>query len=359
MTSVSCIGRAVVSDGQGSFEVVDAEISPPGPNEVVVEMRAAGLCRTDLDLLSVGDPHVVGHEGAGVIYAVGPGAGDIEPGDRVVLNWAIPCGRCRQCRMGAQSICQNRPSVSPGAVRYRGTPIRPSFGLGTMSTYAVVRREAVVTIDEDIPFPVAAVSGCAVMTGYGSAVNAARVSPGSSVVVLGAGGVGLNVVQGARICGASNIIAVDLNDSHLRLAQMLGATDSIRMTEGLGPVLEEVRRLTEGELADYAFDCTGVPDLAIAPLALIRNGGTAVQVSGVEQEVCVDMQLFQWNKTYINPLYGNCRPENDFPILFGHYRRGALFIEELITQTYPLAEVGQAFEDFRSGLNAKGVLVFE
>ncbi len=359
MTLIPRIGSAVVSDGRGSFEVVDVEIWPPGPNEVVVEMRAAGLCRTDLDLLSIGDAHIVGHEGAGVVQSVGPGIRDIERGDRVVLNWAIPCGGCRQCQMGAQSICQNKPSISPDSARYRGTPIRTSFGLGTMSTYAVVRREAVVAIDEDIPFPVAAVSGCAVMTGYGSAANAARVSPGSSVVVLGAGGVGLNVVQGARICGASKIIAVDLNDSHLRLAHLLGATDSIRMTEGVGPVVEEVRRLTAGGLADYAFDCTGVPELAIAPLALIRNGGTAVQVSGVEQEVCVDMQLFEWNKTYINPLYGNCRPEADFPILFDHYRRGALFIDELITQTYPLAEVGRAFEDLRSGVNAKGVLVFE
>ena len=200
------------------------------------------------------------------------------------------------------------------------------------------------------------------MTGFGSAVNAAKVRPGSSVVVLGCGGVGLNVIQGAKVSGASVIIGVDTKDSRLAMATQFGATATLKPDDGDGDLTElakTVKEMTNGRGADYAFECTAVPALGAAPLAMVRHGGMAVQVSGIEQPITVDMRLFEWDKTYINPLYGQCRPSRDFPRIFGLYAKGEVLLDELVTRTYPLDDVHQAFDDLLAGRNAKGVLVME
>jgi S-(hydroxymethyl)glutathione dehydrogenase/alcohol dehydrogenase len=193
-------------------------------------------------------------------------------------------------------------------------------------------------------------------------VNAARVAPGASVVVLGCGGVGLNAVQGARISGASPIIAIDINQERLERARMFGATHTVVAASDdvdLVAASADVRSMTAGRGADYAFECTAVPRLAAAPLRMIRHGGTAIAVSGVEQEITVDMSLFEWDKTYLNPLYGKCRPEIDFPRLFRLYESKELLVDELVTRTYRLDEAPQAFEDLLAGRNAKGVLLLK
>jgi S-(hydroxymethyl)glutathione dehydrogenase/alcohol dehydrogenase len=364
--------RAAISDGTGDFVVGTIEVAEPGPGEVLVEVKASGVCHTDQDSLRWGFPVVMGHEGAGVVRAVGPGVGAAAPGERVLLNWAVPCGRCFQCLRGAQNICEQQSPVvagqgGPGAARPEGTlhggvPIRRAFNLGTMSTLALVREAAVVRIDVEIPFASACIVGCGVMTGYGSVVNAARVRPGSSVAVLGTGGVGLSVVQAARIAGASMIVGVDVNSARLEMARRFGATHTVpaeRSDTGLLRAAEEIRRLTGGRGADYAFECTAVPELGAAPLAMVRNGGTAVQVSGVEQEIRVDMNLFEWDKTYINPLYGQCRPQIDLPALLGLYAKGDLKLDEMITRTYALDQLDRALDDMLAGRNAKGVLLME
>jgi S-(hydroxymethyl)glutathione dehydrogenase/alcohol dehydrogenase len=228
-----------------------------------------------------------------------------------------------------------------------------------MASHTVVPKQAVVKIDIEIPFPSAAILGCGVMTGFGSVVNAARVEKGSSVVVLGCGGVGLSVVQGAVHACAAMIIAVDLNANRLALARQFGATHTIQSQKddaGLLRAAEEVRALT-GRGADYAFECTAVPALGASPLAMVRNGGTAVAVSGVEEVVPVDLQLFEWDKRYINPLYGQCRPFLDFPVLLSLYSQRRLKLDEMVTRTYPLSALGEAFADMRRGVNAKGVLL--
>jgi S-(hydroxymethyl)glutathione dehydrogenase/alcohol dehydrogenase len=282
----------------------------------------------------------------------------------------MPCGACFQCHEGNEHLCERHsPLQDPmgghahaDASRRDGRPIYRAFGLGTMATATVVRQEAVVPMPASIPFPSAAILGCGVMTGYGSAVNAARVRPGSSVVVLGCGGVGLNVVQGARIAGATRIIAVDLTDQRLATACKFGATETIVATADdvdLGAVADEVRRRTDGRGADFAFECTAVPGLGAAPLAMVRHGGTAVQVSGIEQAITVDMRLFEWDKTYLNPLYGQCRPSRDFPALFSLYGSGQLLLDELVTRTYELDAAAEAFDDLLAGRNAKGVLVMD
>lgn len=350
----------MVADGKGGYSVRAVEVGDPAAGELQVEIKASGVCHTDDKFVQRGTEQILGHEGAGVVRKVGAGVTRVAPGDRVLLNWAIPCGRCFQCKRGAESICEDQPRVPNERFRLDGRPVKTAFGLGTMSTCTVVPEAAAVKIDVEIPFASACILGCGVMTGFGSVHNVAKVKPGESVVVLGTGGVGLSVIQGARIAGAGRIIGVDVAPSRLEMAKAFGATHSIladRKDEGLLRAAEESRKLTEGRGADYAFECTSVPALCAAPLSFVRNGGMAVQVSGTEQPVTVNFELFEWDKVYINPLYGQCRPQVDLPRLFSHYRDGALKLDEMVTRTYPIDQVRQAFDDMLSGRNAKGVLV--
>jgi S-(hydroxymethyl)glutathione dehydrogenase/alcohol dehydrogenase len=230
-----------------------------------------------------------------------------------------------------------------------------------MSTHTLVREVAVHKTHTKIPFDVGSIMGCGVMTGVGSVLNVAKVREGSSVVVLGTGGVGLNVVQGARIAKAAQIIAVDINEGRLEMSKTYGATHVVKAEKndiGLLKAAEIIKSMTRGRGADYAFECTGIPALGAAPLAMVRNAGTAVQVSGIEEEISIDMNLFEWDKIYINPLYGKCRPTIDFPNLVHWYKEGALLLDEMITRTYSIDQVPQAFEDMLAGKNAKGVILF-
>ena len=353
--------RAIISDGQGGFADATLELGDPGPGEVLVEIRASGVCHTDVDSLNWRRPLILGHEGAGVVAALGDGVDHVAVGDPVLLNWAIPCGQCVQCRRGAESLCEAKPQVANERFRWSGGRVWPSFGLGTMATHALVARQAVVKIEVEIPFASAAILGCAVMTGFGSVTNVAKVTAGSSVVVLGCGGVGLSCIQGAVHAGARMIIAVDVNPARLEMATAFGATHTFLAAgddAGLIGASKAVKALI-GRGADYAFECTAVPELGAAPLAMVANGGTAIAVSGIEQVVPIDMQLFEFDKLYINPLYGQCRPFIDFPFLLSLYDQKRLKLDEMVTRTYPLAAAGltQAFADMKAGRNAKGVLI--
>jgi Zn-dependent alcohol dehydrogenase len=364
--------QAAIANGQGQFSIETIEVNDPVGDEVLVQIKAAGVCHTDWDSQSWGKTLVMGHEGAGEVVKVGPRVQSLQVGDKVMLNWAIPCYECFQCQEGNQHICERNSAVTAGnkvsqghatleSTRYKSQPIERAFSLGTLSEYTLVRAAACVKIQVDIPFPSAAIVGCGVMTGYGSVVNAAKVKPGSSVVVLGTGGVGLNVIQGAKIAGAGKIIGVDVNPLRLEMAKKYGATHTVladRNDSGLLEAAKIVKSMTQGRGADYAFECTAIPELGAAPLAMVRNAGTAVQVSGIEQEIVIDMNLFEWDKIYINPLYGKCRPQIDFPILQELYAKGDLILDEMVTQTYPLSALEQAFADMHAGKNAKGVITF-
>jgi len=355
-------GLAAITDGVGNFTIEEVNVSEPQAGEVLVRMQAAGVCHTDFDSMTISGRKIMGHEGAGIVEAVGPGVSTVAASDRVLLNWAIPCGECFQCRLGNEVLCENHPEVPLARSTCSGDAIPRMFRLGTMSAYTVVRVEAVTKIEIDIPFTSASIVGCGVMTGVGSVLNAAHVEVGASVVVLGTGGVGLNVIQGARIAGANPIVAVDVNPARLEMAMQYGATHSILASGedvGLTEASNKVKKLTDGRGADYAFECTAVPELGAAPLAMVRNAGTAIQVSGIEQEIMIDMNLFEWDKVYLNPLYGKCRPTVDFPRLLKLYENGDLLLDELVTRTYPLEALGQAFDDMHHGINAKGVIVFD
>lgn len=356
---MSTTATAIITNGRGEFFLDELQLGDPEAGEVLVQIKASGVCHTDFDSMSWKRTFVMGHEGAGVVLACGSGVRHVQPGDRVLLNWAIPCGDCFQCRHGAENICERKPTVPNERFRYKDQLINTSFNLGTMATHTVVPWQAVVKIDVEIPFPSAAILGCGVMTGFGSVVNAAKVEKGSSVAVLGTGGVGLSVIQGAVHACARMIIAVDANPKRLELAKQFGATHTIladRQDAGLLNAAKQVKQLT-GRGADYAFECTAVPELGPAPLAMVRNGGMAVGVSGIEQVVPVDMELFEWDKRYINPLYGQCRPSVDFPVLLSLYQQRRLKLDEMVTRTYPLSGLADAFEHMKQGLNAKGVLI--
>jgi S-(hydroxymethyl)glutathione dehydrogenase / alcohol dehydrogenase len=365
--------KAAIATGDGKFVIDNITIADPKEDEVIVKVKAAGLCHTDHDSLNWGKPIVLGHEGAGIVEKIGNQVSELNVGDAVILNWATPCMKCFQCQKGNQHICENNSPVTAGSngytpghahlegTKWKDSPIERSFNIGTISEYTLVKESACVKLNSNMPMPSASIISCGVMTGYGSVVNAARVQAGTSVVVLGTGGVGLNVIQGARISGALKIIAIDINPERLEMAKEFGATHIIlanKNDKGLMSAAEVVKKMTEGRGADYAFECTAIPALGAAPLAMVRNAGTAVQVSGIEQEITIDMSLFEWDKIYINPLYGKCRPQIDFPKLVSLYDKGDLILDEMITRTYPLESLQQAFDDMLSGRNAKGVIVF-
>lgn len=365
--------KAAIASGNGKFSIQTIEISEPRKDEILVKIKAAGICHTDWDSQSWGKTLVMGHEGAGEVVAIGEAVKNFSIGDKVMLNWAIPCYECFQCQEGNQHICERNSAVTAGnkvsgghasfeSTILNGSPIEKAFSLGTMSEYTLVREAACVKVHVDIPFPSAAIVGCGVMTGYGSVVNAAKVKPGTNVVVLGTGGVGLNVIQGARIAGAGKIIAVDINPLRLEMALEYGATHTLLAEKediGLLKAAKAVKELCGGRGADYAFECTAIPELGAAPLAMVRNAGMAVQVSGIEQEIKIDMNLFEWDKIYINPLYGKTRPQIDFPILQDLYAKGDLLLDEMITRTYALEDLELAFKDMHEGKNAKGVIRFD
>jgi Zn-dependent alcohol dehydrogenase len=363
--------RAAIADGIGSFTIEEIAVSSPLAGEVLVKMEAAGICHTDHASLRWNRPLVMGHEGAGTVLETGPGVTRVRPGDRVVLNWAIPCGDCAPCLAGHAVHClRSRPAYvmerseghAHGAgTQWRGQPVDRSFNIGTLSGLALVKTAAVTPLPEGVPFASACITGCGVMTGWGSAVNVARVQPDESVVVIGCGGVGLNVIQGARLAGASPIIAVDVRAASLENAKKFGATHTIVADiddREMRAVAARVQELASGRGADYAFEATSVPHLAFVPLLMIRNGGMALQVSGINESVTVPMPWFMWDKRYVTPLYGDCLPHRDFPRLFDHYQRGELLLDELVTRTYPLDQLPAAMDDMMTGRNAKGVILF-
>lgn len=366
--------RAIIADGRGNFSLENTQLGEPAGDEVIIKMEAAGLCHTDYDSLSWGKQLVVGHEGAGVVFKTGKDVKNFSIGDRVILNWATPCGYCFQCLEGNQHICENNSPVVAGKNGYSGghahkegtllnnIPVERSFNLGTLSEYALVKSSALVkNTCSQLSSVSASIISCGVMTGYGSAVNAAKIIPGTSVVVLGTGGVGLNVIQGAKISGAVKIIAIDIKEERLAMAAQFGATHCILADKNdinLENASHKVKELTTGRGADYAFECTARPELGAAPLLMVRNAGMAVQVSGIEQVISIDMNLFEWDKIYINPLYGKCRPQIDFPRLIELYASGKLLLDEMITRTYSIENIQSAFDDMLHGRNAKGVIVF-
>jgi S-(hydroxymethyl)glutathione dehydrogenase/alcohol dehydrogenase len=348
------------------LEVVDLRLDEPRHGEVRVRLHAAGVCHSDLSIAEgrIGSPLpvVLGHEGAGVVEAVGPGVRSVAPGDHVVISWVPMCGRCSFCLNGQPQLCTSG-AYTPGVMEDGSTRLHDGDGdihhglhAATFAEATVVREGSVVRIDPDVPFAAAALVGCAVTTGVGAALRTAEVRAGESVVVIGCGGVGLSVIQGCRLAGASRIVAVDTVPARLAAAQRFGATDAVVGGDGASG---EVRRLTAKLGADVVFEVAGHPALQRQAWDMTRRGGRTILVGVPAQDgetSFPSLLLAVSEKTLKGCYYGSAHPPRDFPWLLGLYRAGRLDLDSLVTQTLPLDGVNQALDAMRRGEQLRTVL---
>jgi NDMA-dependent alcohol dehydrogenase len=354
------------------WEVEEVELDGPGDREVMVRLTASGLCHSD-DHLITGDmpmqlPVVGGHEGAGVVVEVGPGVTDVVEGDHVVLSFIPACGRCDPCTRGMSNLCVLGAAIIAGpqldgTFRFhaRGTGLGQMCVLGTFSEYTVVPEASIVKIDDDIPLDTAALVGCGVTTGFGSAVRTGEVRTGDAVVVMGVGGIGMNAVQGARIAGARVIVALDPVEYKRTRSLEFGATHTAASVE---EAQELVADLTRGTMADACIVTTDSAEgtYVAQGLSLVGKRGRVVMTAIPHPtDITVDMSLFDltlYEKQVRGSLFGSSNPRTDIPRLLALHRSGQLKLDELITREYTLDEVNQGYSDMHAGVNIRGLIRF-
>jgi S-(hydroxymethyl)glutathione dehydrogenase / alcohol dehydrogenase len=357
---------AVLYEFNAPLVVEELELAPPKAGEVLVRMAASGVCHSDLHVVQgihpTALPVVLGHEGAGVVEEVGPGVADLAAGDHVLLSWLPYCGWCRHCVRARPNRCENvawyDSTMEDGTCRLHrdGKPIH-HYNTSSFAERSVVPARTAIRVDPALPLTELALMGCAVMTGVGAVLNTARVRPGDSVAVVGCGGVGLNVVQGARIAGATAIVAVDTVPAKLELARELGATHTV--DAGAGDPVESVLGLVAGGV-DHAFEALGRPETIETTLRLTGRGGQAVLIGMAPPEARVPLDaltLTLEERCVRGSWYGSCVPERDFPLLVELYRDGRLRLDPLIT-TCTLDEVNDAFRRMKAGEGARSVIVY-
>ncbi|MEK6440781.1 NDMA-dependent alcohol dehydrogenase [Pseudonocardia sp. T1-2H] len=364
---------AVVYETGKPIEIEELELDGPKAGEVLIRYTYAGLCHSDVHI-SHGDmearlPMVLGHEGAGIIEEVGEGVTRVKAGDHVVCSFIPNCGVCRWCATGRQSICDMGATILEGYLpgpRFPLTGPRGEYGamcmLGTFSQYGTIHQNSVVKVDDDLPLDKAVLVGCGVPTGWGSAVNAADVQPGETVIVSGVGGIGINAVQGARFAGAKNLIAVDPLQNKREKAMELGATHAVASIEEAGDL---ARAMTNGNGADKSIVTAGIVDEPIVTGAFNATGkGGTVVLTGLNRLDIANVQLpgsimTLFRKTVKGALFGDCNPTVDIPKILGLYQSGDLKLDELITRTYTLEQVNEGYDDLLNGKNIRGVMVHE
>jgi S-(hydroxymethyl)mycothiol dehydrogenase len=339
-------------------------VDDPGPDEVRLRVLAAGVCHSDLHALSghMGPdfPYVLGHECCGVVESVGAGVDPARIGERVVIFWRAPCGVCRFCNRGEADLCADVLTPGPRLRDASGAVLTPVLRAGTFVSHTVVRSGQAVPMDAAVPAEVAALIGCGVATGVGAALRTAQVKAGDRVAVVGCGAVGLSAVQGARLAGAAQIIAVDLRADKLELAVGFGATDTV--LAGEAPVAASIRELTGGFGVDYCFDVVGRPETLAEALACCDDAGTAVLVGvpPAEVEFAVPLsRLWGRRRGLLTCWYGNCLGARDFPLLAAWYRQGRLKLDEMVSRRIALSEVEAAFADMKEGRGLRSVIMFD
>ncbi|MEU1984462.1 NDMA-dependent alcohol dehydrogenase [Nocardia sp. NPDC019395] len=367
---------AVLRESPGEWNIEELELDEPKGGEVLVEMVATGLCHSDAHVSS-GDnpighlPAVGGHEGGGIVRKLGPDVTDFEVGDHVLTSFIPACGKCRWCASGMQNLCDN------GALIMQGHQLDGTFRMhttdgkdvattglcGTFSEWQVYDQLSLVKIDKDIPLEIACLVACGVQTGFGSATTAGNVQPGDVVIVAGVGGIGMNAVQGARESGAAHIIAVDPVADKQRWALDFGATESFAsFVESAG----RVAQLTNGQGADVVILSAGLVDNALIGegLAAVRKAGTVVVtgVSSMTEDGTVPglnaSHLAMMQKTIRGALFGMKSPREAMPLLLEMYRAGKIKLDELVTKTYSLDQINDAYDDMEAGRNIRGVIRF-
>ena len=360
---------AVLYEPNKPMEVQTVDLDDPSDGEVLVRIAAAGVCHSDLHLIK-GEwttplPAVLGHEGAGIVEKVGAGVTRVKPGDHVILNFRANCGHCHYCVVGRPVLCDGidtpRSAMFDGTVRLHrnGADIHHMARVSCFAEYAVVPESGAVPVRKDMPLDRACLIGCAVMTGVGAVANTARVRPGDTVAVIGCGGVGLNAVQGAVLAGADRIIAVDLLDNKLEYARQFGATDVINA--GNGDAAGRVLEMTGGGV-DFAFEAIGNPAAIQQAYEMCRMGGTTVIVGMAPEDDVLEFNALSIPRTeraIVGSWYGSARPWVDLPRLADMYMRGRLKIDELISRSYPLEQINEAYDALQAGEVARSVLTFE
>ena len=360
---------AVLYEYNTPLALEEVNLEEPKAGEVLVKIAAAGVCRSDYHYMKgeahIALPVVLGHEGAGIVQRVGEGVTTVKPGDHVILSFVPNCGRCYFCTTGRPNLCDRHSAT--GANMYDGTTRlhkgdQRIYHMGKVACFAeeaVVPESGCVPVDRDFPMDCAALIGCSVTTGVGAAINTAQVQPGSTVAVVGCGGVGLNVIQGAKLAGASRVIAVDVQEGKLEFAMKFGATHSVDATHQ-DPVAR-VKEITGGLGADYTFEVYGSAETIETAYEMARKGGTVVVVgiAPVGDKPGIDaVSLVRQEKALKGCYYGSSRCSVDFPKMVDLYRSGRLNVDGLITRRYNLDQINQAYEDLARGEVGRGVITF-
>jgi S-(hydroxymethyl)glutathione dehydrogenase / alcohol dehydrogenase len=362
---------AVLREFGAPLEIADVEVAEPRAGEVLVEVAASGVCGSDVKALDGKSPvvreppFILGHESAGVVAATGPGVTSVKAGDHVIIAMNGPCGRCRNCARGRAQLCGGAERLraimglmGDGTTRLRlgGTAVRPMIGIGSFAECVVVGEAACVKVAKDAPLDLLALIACGVVTGVGAVFNTARVEPGSSVLVAGCGGVGLNVVQGAVLAGATTIIAADVVEAKLALAARFGATHTVVA----GDLPAQVGELVRGGV-DFAFDVTGNAEVLARAFEATQPGGTTVMVGSpaAGRQISVAPQTLFASRRLMGTQGGDAVPRRDLPLLVDLYRRGRLELAGLVSERLPLDKVNDAVQHVRDGAVARAVIAFD
>ncbi|HMO95260.1 MAG TPA: Zn-dependent alcohol dehydrogenase [Tepidiformaceae bacterium] len=344
--------------------IEDMEVDEPQAGEVLIKTAATGVCHSDLHFMEgkwmYPMPVVLGHESAGVVEKVGPGVTNVKAGDRVVVAFVQSCGACNRCVTGRPNLCSNGQSLNRmGRIKLNGQPIAQFAGMGAFAEHQLVSDKACVKVPDGVRMEVAALVGCSVMTGVGAVTNTVKLQVGQTVAVVGCGGVGLNIIQGAKLAGASRIIAVDLMESKLAAAKEFGATDVVDASSG--DAVQQVQAMTGGGV-DYAFEAIGLMKTAQQCWEMARRGGQAVVVGMLplmEQLTLPGAGMgFLGEKGIVGSYYGSTRQTYDMPWLMELYRQKRLKIDELISRKYELGQINEAYDALKGGEVNRSVIVF-
>ena len=346
-------------------------LDAPGPGEVMVAIKAAGLCHSDLSVIN-GDrprplPMALGHEAAGVVEALGEGVDDLEIGDHVIMVFMPSCGHCNPCAEGRPALCE--PGAAANAkgelltkrrafLCEENPPIHHHLGVSAFAERAVLSRRSLVKIDKDLPFEQAALFGCAVLTGVGAVVNTAQIKAGQSAVIIGLGGVGLSAVLGALAAGASPVIAVDLSDEKLALARSLGPVHTIKATDP--DAVDQVRSLTKGG-ADFAFEMAGSIRALESAWKMTRRGGTTITAGLPPPEAALPVNVVSLvgeERTLKGSYIGTCVPSRDIPRYVALFRQGRLPVDRLMSGTLPLDQINKGFDQLHTGTVVRLIITF-
>lgn len=352
------------------FQIEEVELTKPSEREVLIRVRAAGLCHSDLSVVN-GDrprqmPMVIGHEAAGEVVECGPNAGDLKMGDHVVMVFAPSCGECIPCKDGHPGHCEpgqkanGAGTLLGGSIRLsqKGRQLHHHLGVSAFAEYALVNRGSLVKIDKELPFDEAALFGCAVLTGVGAALNTAQVFPGATVAVVGLGGVGLNTLLGAQIAGASQIIALDIHDDKLEMAKKLGATDVVNAKDS--DAIQKVKDLTNGGV-NFGFEMVGSVQAMELAYRITRRGGTTVTAGLPHPDARWSLQqvnLTAEERTVKGSYMGSCVPARDMPRYIDLYRRGKLPVTKLMSSKLKLEQINEGFDNLASGHTVRQIIVF-